>query len=101
VKLGDDKVLIVARVAYEGRAVVHDVDAGPLPGEVVEVVLARHSRAYRLDLTDPHLRAVRLRIPLRRQAVDAVQLQECRANVVRLLPDTVQREWFEIVRGQL
>ena len=105
VQLRDDGVLVVARVAYEGRAVVHDVGTGPLPREVVFVGFTRRTAkrdglvAEIGDLPDSQLQAV-LGIPLRRQAVDAIQLQERRAQVLRLFPYTVQRERLEIGGGQ-
>jgi hypothetical protein len=81
VQLGDHEVLVLPRVADQGRAVALGKPVAALPRQVVEVVLARRPITAIRDLPDLHLVVV----ARGRGSVDAVELQRRRAAVADLL----------------
>jgi hypothetical protein len=81
VQLGDHEVLVVPRVADQGRAVALGKPVAAVPRQVVEVVLARRPITAIRDLPDLHLVVV----ARGRGSVDAVELQRRRAAVADLL----------------
>jgi hypothetical protein len=100
VQLGDDEVLVVARVANQGRAVVLIDSAPRLPREVLEGVVIRprwpvqrwRQVAERRDDAELHLVA----IAWGGRTVDAIQVQGPGAQVPEGLRDGLQRKRGEI-----
>jgi hypothetical protein len=95
VQLGDDQVLVVAGVADAGRPVAQRVGVALLPGQVVVVTLARRPLGWHRgpvelgDLADQHLGLVG-RVARGRRAVQAVELQAGRAQVLEVVADLGQ-----------
>jgi hypothetical protein len=97
VELGHDQVLVVARVADAGRPVAQRVGVAWLAGQVVVVALARRALERHLGAVEPgHLPdqqpAVVGRVARGRRAVQAVQLEAGRAQVLQLVTDPGHRE---------
>jgi hypothetical protein len=106
VELGDDQVLVVARVADAGRAVAERVGVARLPGQVVVVALARRPLERRRRPVEPgHLPdqhpVVVGRVAGGRRAVQAVQLEAGRAQVLEVVADPGHGERGQVRRQQL
>jgi hypothetical protein len=104
VELGHDQVLVVTRVADAGRPVAQRVGVAWIAGQVVVVALARRALERHLGAVEPgHLPDQQLgvvgRVARGRRAVQAVQLEAGRAQVLQLVTDPGHREWGQS-RGQ-